>query len=475
MSENVTQEIMTTAFGEVATAQNVPITQITAQYSLLEGTLTVLDNNSSGSAFAQDSLFQAESGTDPAGLAAILTSKQLAYRAGQGALARISAIFDIPADNYQQGAGLINSEDVFAFGSVNSEFGVIHSFNGVVEAQELTITVPAAGAENATITLDGTPYSVPLTASTVEVNAWEIAESLTAQDSVHRCTSNGNTVYVLNIVSKATTTYSFTSGTAVAAFVQKAVGAAPTTVLIPQSDWNIDTMNTLNIDKLNDYQVQYNGVIEFSIQDSTTGMMNLVHRIEHTNNNILPSASNPIFRVGWLIQNKGNIINKSIKGSFASSFIEGVPVADAPPRALTASAVGIATSATNLIAFRNRTHFGDKVNRIAVLLKFLSFATQANKPVFFELIIDPVFSSPVDFEYQNKEGSTIEFTKDNVLVTGGQIVGATTVVSGPSQIIDASKNILASIGPSTVFCISARVSSGAAGDMQASVTFQEDF
>lgn len=471
--ESNTDGVVTTAFGEAAVVQNVPIMQITAQYSLLAGTLTVIDNNTSGTAFTEDSLFQAETGTDPDGLAAILTSKQLAYRAGQGALARISAVFDTPTADHIQGAGLINAEDSFAFGSVNDVFGVTHYHDGVVEAQELTITSAATGTENATITLNDIAYTVPLSSSSIEVNAWEIAQALSAQDSVHRSTSNGDTVYVISIISEPGGVYSFSSPSAVASFTQKTAGSIPIKTIVPQALWNIDTMPSLDILKLNDYQIQYNGVIEFSIQNAMSGMMDLVHRIPWTNNNVLPSASNPIFRVGWITQNKGNTVNKSIKGSFASAFIEGFPITDTPPRSITADATSIGTALTSLIIFRNRTHFNNKINRITTLLKFLSFATQANKPAFFELIINPVFDSPVDFEYADKANSVIELSTENIGVSGGTVVSAITVID--SAIIDTSNNVLTNVAPNTIFCIAARVSSGSAGDMQAAVTYQEDF
>ena len=475
MSFDPQQELTKSAFGEVSVTSNFVITQVNAIYSQFRGTLTFIDESSSGSTSIGDSKFILQTGTAADGLASVLTSRHLSHRSGQGSLARFSALFDVPVADNRQAAGLINAENAFAFGSFNAEFGIIYSHGGVVEAQELTITTPASGAENATITLDDVPLTVPLTGATVEVNAYEIAESLNAQSMTHRSTSNGATVYVINVLSEPKGVYSFSSATAVAAFVQKAAGLAPTIEFTPQSAWNQDVKADLITSNLNNYQIQFNGVIEFSIQDSETGDMVLVHRINHTNTSTLPSVGNPTFRVGWLVQNKGNTTDTKVEGHFAAVFVEGLPGSDNPPRAITASVAAVGTTATSIAIIRNRTHFGDKINRVLTIMKFVSFATQANKPAFFELIINPVFGTPVDFEYLDKENSIIEVSLDNVTVTGGLIVGALTVESGNSVVLEVQPSVVTSIEANTVFCIASRVSSGAAGDMQATMTVQEDF
>jgi hypothetical protein len=164
---NRQQFLQKTAFGETSVAEPTPVIQISAQYGLIDEVMEIV--SAGGTTFNGDSLFNVSSGTNPLGLASLNTNKQLSYKPGQGALARFTALFSPWAANSLQAAGLINSEDAFAFGyfdtvgAESDKFGVIYSKGGKTERQELTITTAATGAENATVTVNGTPYTVPLT------------------------------------------------------------------------------------------------------------------------------------------------------------------------------------------------------------------------------------------------------------------------------------------------------------------------
>lgn len=97
-------------------------------------------------------------------------------------------------------AGAATASDVIAFGYEGAEFGVFYTHNGAVVVYELQVTGAAAGAENATVTINGTGYTVPLTAGTVELNAYEIATSLNAQVPVYNFSQNGDTVVLRSIL-----------------------------------------------------------------------------------------------------------------------------------------------------------------------------------------------------------------------------------------------------------------------------------
>ena len=110
----VETEQQKTAFGENSVAEPTPVVQISAQYGLTDEVMEIVNNG--GSTSNGDSLFKVSSGTNPLGLASLSTSKQLAYKPGQGALTRFTSIFSPWSANSLQAAGLINSEDAFAFG-----------------------------------------------------------------------------------------------------------------------------------------------------------------------------------------------------------------------------------------------------------------------------------------------------------------------------------------------------------------------
>jgi len=491
VSENVSRELLTTAFGEIKAEQSNPISQISAEYGLFDQTLTVIDSGASGTNTIVDNKFTCQTGTDSAGLASILSLAQLKYRPGQGALARFTSVFTAGVADSQQVAGLITAENVFGFGYIGAAFGVIHAFNGEAETQELTITTPAAGGEDATITVDGTGFTVPLTAGTVQHNAFEIALSLDSQVVNYNFTSNDDVVVSQALISGPMGSFAFSSSTAVAAWVQETAGVDPTINFTPQASWNVDPrinpgldpediLENLDPTKGNVYQIQYQylgfGAIKFFLEDNDTGEFVLVHMIKFTNTSTLPSVNNPTFRIGWLCRNLGNTSNLTTAGSSAGIFIEGLARRDTPARSDFNDQLSVGTTLTNIASFRNRISFGGKVNRIPIFPSLVSASTQANKSAFFQLLANPTYGGDLDFSYIDKNSSVMEVAKDSVSVTGGVVVGTVTVVNGSSLLLRLNSGASQStvLNPGNTLCIASQVSSGAAGDMQASLTWQED-
>ena len=488
MSFDPQQELTTTAYDEVRGSEDTPVTQISASYGLLNLTLTVLDSGASGSNTVVNDLFTCQTGVAADGLASILSLRQLAARPGQGILERIDAIFSVGVADSIQGAGLITSENSYAFGFVGTAFGIIHAHGGVSEEQELTITVPAAGAETATITINGNPFSVPLTAGTVQHNAFEIANSLQAQVTNYNFTSNDDQVVAQSLLAGPQGAFAFSStGAAVAAWVQEHAGVSSIIEFFAQSSWNVDDRLTETIPSTNTkldplkgnlYQIQINsnfGAVNFFIEDSTTGVFVLVHQIREANLNTLPNVTNQAFRLGWFVNNTGNTTNLTVSGNAASGFIEGKLKRSTPPRAEDQNQLAVGTALTNIITFRNRIHFGGKVNRVEILPILATLSSQTNKSAFFEIRFEPNFGGDLDFFYIDKDNSVMEIAIDAVTVSGGTLIAAITVVAGSSELLEFNirEDLELVQFPGGVFSIAARVSSGAAADMQATGTWAE--
>lgn len=480
------EELPTTAFGDLKTESKTPVTQLSAEYGLLTKTLTVTDSNASGSNAIVDNKFTCQSGVAIDGLASILSLRQIKYRAGQGALAEFTAIFSPGVVDNQQAAGLITAENVFTFGFVDDVFGITHAHDGESESQELTITTAAAGTENATVEVNGAAYIVPLTAGTIQHNAFEIANSLNTQVPNYAFSSNDDQVVAQATLPEPAGVFSFTSATAVAAWTQTIAGVAITVDHIPQADWNIDTRLTgdsediLDTAKGNVYQIQYQylgfGAIKFFVEDSKTGNFILVHIIRYANKFLTPSVTNPSFRVGWLVRNLGNNTNVTVSGSSAGLFVEGKIKRNTPPLSENNTQLGVGLVLTNIIAFRNRLHFGNKVNRAEVFPLLAAAATDANKPAVFEIIANPEFGGDVDFTYVDKVNSLMEIATDSVPVLSGRNIGTITVVAGSSETIpfNEREDLDFTAFPGTSFSIAARITGGSAALMQASGTWQED-
>lgn len=476
-----------TAFGELKAESVTPITQISAEYGLLGQVLTISDSAASGVNSVINNKFNCQTGTSATGLASITSLRQLSYKSGQGAIGRSSAIFSPGVALNQQVTGLISAENIFGFGFNGVEFGIIHAHDGESESQELTITTPATGSETATVTVNGTGFSVPITAGTIQHNAFEISNSLNTQVSNYTFSSNDDQVVAQARIPGAQGAFSFSSSTAIAAWVQVTSGIEPTIDFIDQNDWNVDTRLSGDSDDILDplkgnvYQIQYQylgfGAIKFFIEDNKTGDIMLVHVIRYANKNVKTSVTNPSFRVGWLTRNIGNTTNVTISGGSAGAFIEGNIRRSTPPRAETSAQLSVGSVLTNIITFRNRIHFGGKVNRVEILPLLATMSTQTNKSAFFEIRANPTFSGgDLDFSYTDKDNSVMEIATDPVAVSGGILIAAKTVVAGSSEDLvfnTQSEQIFAAL-PGNTFTIAARVSSGAAADMQATGTWVED-
>lgn len=485
MSFDPQQDLSKTAYNEVKAEENTAITQLNARYGLLDLTLTVTDAAASGTNTVVNDLYTCQTGTSATGLASILSLRQLSARAGQGAIQRIDAVFTAGVANSQQAVGLITSENSYVFAFLGTSFGIAHTHGGVSESQTLTVTTPAAGVETATITVNGTGFSVNLTAGTVQHNAFEISNSLNSQVPNYNFSSNDDEVVAQSLLNGVQGSFAFTSSTAVAAWVQDHAGVSSVLDFIAQAAWSEDTRLTgtteeiLDPTKGNWYQIQICsnfGMVRFYLEDSDTGIPILVHTINSANLNTLPNVTNPTWRLGWIVQNFGNTTNITCAGSETGGFIEGRVKVNSLPRAEENDQLAVGTTSTNIIAFRNRLHFGGKVNRAEILPLLVTLSTQTNKSAFFEIIADPVFGGDLDFSYIDEENSIMEVALDAVTVSGGRLLGAFTVVAGNAQPLNFNERVdqdFVSL-PGRIFAIVSRVSSGAAADMQATTSWKED-
>ena len=490
---NKQQVLQKTAFGELSVAEPTPVVQVSAQYGVTDEMMSIV--SAGGTTSNGESLFKTSTGINPLGLSSLNTRKQLAYKPGQGALARFTALFTQGVNNSLQAAGLINSEDAFAFGyfdiggASDNAFGVIYSTGGKVEHQELTITTASSAIENATVTVNGVGYTVPLTNAGGDANitATEIANSLSSQVANFLFSANTtggvSIVSSIDLIPEANAAYTFTSGTAAGAWVQQVAGAGPNIQLIKQTDWNRNKMLTdggdefiLDPTKGNVYSIsiQYLGFgdINFHIENPTTGEPVLVHQIEYANQNITPSVSNPTFRIGWLARNLGNTSDLSVKGASASGFIEGKNIIDTLPRAVESVTTTVGTAQENVITIRNRFHFGDKVNRSDIVPLLLSMGTEGAKGAFFRLTANSTFATPLNFSYIDEQSSVAEVATDQTVVSGGRFI-ASFLVTQQGKIV-SSNDFKTRIFPDDELTLSAAVTANPAAVMYGSAVWQED-
>lgn len=471
------------AFGESLFVEPTPIVQVYAMYGVRDDMQQLIAGN--GSISEVDSNFVVQSGTGATNITSLLTEEQAQYRAGQGLKNRWTALFETSAANSIQASGFINAEDGFVFGYDGTEFGIARGHGGIAELQELTITTPAAGAENATITINNTPYVVPLTAGTVEHNAWEISEWLRKNVPNFFFSSNKAVVQALFVFPLALGTFAFTSATAVAAWAQQTVGTPPLFDWVPMADWSNPPSWTIDPTKGNvfEIQIQYLGYggIRFYVENPNNSNLELVHVYGYANENIVPSVSNPTFRIGWTIQNLGNTTNLTIRGSSAGAFVEGKIIFDERSRTVSETIVNLGATQVNFITIRNRYSINNRVNRISAYPHFLLISAAHNKPVIFHMHIGDEFTGDMLYDYIDEANSAIEFctTPDAaaadvpaVSVEGRGVLQVRTRSTQPIQF--DLRNIFKSLRQGEALTISVLTDSGTGAEADASLVWVED-
>lgn len=476
MSNNVQETFQKTAFGELSVAQYTPVIQVTAQNGLNDKTEGIIANG--GTVDAIDSEFMVSTGADPAGFAALLSRRAFMYRAGQGGMCRLTARFTQGVADSQQIAGFINGVDGFSFGYDGDTFGILRRHDGEDAIQELQVTTGAAGAENATITIDGIGYSVPLTNSSINQNAVEIANSLSAQVPNFSFTANQDIVTALSGLSQPLTIFAFSSATAVAAWTIINGGALAIQEWVYQADWNGDTADWLDPTKGNVYQIMFQylgyGDIDFYIEEPETGLFVLVHKIKYANANIKPSVADPVMRIGYACNNIGNTSDIQIHGASMSAFNQGIVKITEPGRSKAVTKAAVPTTIlTPIFTLRNRLVKGGNRNREEMFPVYMSVYTDAGKGSIIRVIKNGTLSDDQSFEYVNEQSSIAEFDTAASSVTGGEEVITDVVASG-----SVSKQELLTrndfIFNGEQLTVAAFIPSGASGDFIITFSWQED-
>lgn len=476
MSNNVQiepQKLPLTAYDQLLISDSYPVMQITGHYGILDDVLSI---SLGGTTTTSNSNFIASTGNGPNNVAAIVSNREIQYRAGQGIRCEISAIFTQGVQNSSQNAGFITSESAFGFGYNGEDFGIVHAQGGDLESQELTITTGASGAESASVDVDGVNYSVPLTSGTVEQNAYQIATYLDDIDPRYNFTSVGAVVYCLaQLPDFGGGLFSFSSTTSAGSWVQIKSGTTPIETWVNQADWNGELVN-IDPTKGNVYQIQaqylgYGGIF-FWVKDPLTSRFVLVHTIHYESTATIPSVSNPIFRIGWGCRNKGNTSDIQVKGASAGAFNEGVVRYDGRPKGICQENLSVGAAFKNILSFRNRLTFNNEANRAEIIPLFLSLSTDTTKTAVFEILINPTVAGELLFSRYDPN-SLMETANDDVLITGGSVISCFDVSSTGALLVEIDKIIEAML-PGDIYCIAAKVTSGANSEMDAALTWKED-
>jgi hypothetical protein len=466
------------AFGEVVSAKLTPIVQVTAQYGL-RGEVETLALGAGAKAEAVDSKFSVESGTGASNLASIASTRLATYRAGQGLVARFTALFTQGVEGSTQASGLLSSESGFSFGYNGDDFGIVHARGGDLEQWDIKITTPATASEVATVTIDGNSYPVNITSGTVAKNAYEISTQLNAVVAGYSFSSVGDTVNVLASISDlGGGVFSFSSPTATASLTKIKSGVIADELWYPSSEWNVRPNYPIDPTLGNVYQIQMQylgfGGIKFFIENKSTANFDLVHVIRYADSSIDPSVSNPIFRVAWGVRNTGNTNNLTVQGASGAIFIEGDVEVDTGTIGRSVFQPLIGSALTSVLSLQSRRTYFGTANRAEIMLRSLVLSTDSTKPARFSLIRNPVVATGEFLEFTSLGDNNLgQISETAAEIIGGEVIAEYSVGPESSFSVELGE-VAAVLLPGEIACIAANTTGGNASTMGASLTWQDD-
>lgn len=214
---------------------------------------------------------------------------------------------------------------------------------------------------------------------------------------------------------------------------------------IPQASWNVDTMDgngpsgeVLDHTQGNVYKIQYMrlefGNINFYIESKNTGKFILVNQIQYTNNNTVPSLTNPGMQLMAQVISSGaaSYMELSSMGLYTEGYAN-------PQLGIRNNVTGLNNLNTDLLctlSIRNDLVFSSITSQLMVFPDQMSLLNTSNSgvDVIFSLYLNPSFDSPLTFTQVNPN-SCVSYSTDTTTFTGGSFIGSFGLSSGSSKSI----------------------------------------
>lgn len=431
-------------FGTTLTSNMAPTGQSTFTYGI-NSTMWLTGSTGAGaSVTASEAVVTCSSGTSLSGSASVTLLRGNKYRAGQGGMARFTAIFGPGAPDTLQLAGIFNIESGYHFAvSGSNSFGILHRETSKREVRSFTITSPPAGAATLVVTLNGSPITVSIngggsnnqTSHQISQGDYSQVGSGWTSESI-----DGIVYFLAKNPGPQTGTFSITNGgVSIATTSTVQSGVLPVDTFISQSSWNIDRMDgsgasrfTLDRTKGNVYGIGYQylgfGNSMFSVEDPETGLLTACHMIQRSGTSTSVNIRNPLMTVGWITINSGSQASSvSVKGASAAAFNEGNIVRNI---GTSFSAVGIKNNISStevpVLTIRANTLFNNQCCYGEVVPFNLSAANDSGASASGKILKVFVYKNiglggPVNFTHVDSTKSMVAYdTSATSIITGGR-------------------------------------------------------
>lgn len=442
-------------FGSALTSDLTPSGQGIFTYTINPAIWTTSSNGSGASVTLDSSnnVVVCSSGTSTSGSAGVRLARGVKYRAGQGSVCRLTAIFGDGVSGSYQLAGVGNNECGYYFAMSGSNFGILHRERSKLEIRSFTITTGVATSTNVTVNLGGYSKIVSIAGGS---NIYQTAHELSRADYSDvdggwTAESHGATVMFRRIQpGPSNGTYTLSGGTIAYTAAQIQAGINPTETFISQSAWNIDPLDgsgpsrfTLDRTKGNVYSVGYQylgfGDPTFSVEDPETGTFTYCHRIQTANSRTSTVLKNPHMFAGWQADNVGSSTSVTVKGASAGTFTEGLVnrnIGASFSYAVTKASLsdGVAVPAVTIRAdqvYNSMACYGE------IDVFNISIGTDTGSAASIRLLQVSVYKNatltgPVNFQYIDSSSSLCSYDTSATGFSGGQLVKAFLVAANSS-------------------------------------------
>lgn len=421
----------------------VPVIQNDFTYGINSG----LSNQYSyglGVASGLSGLLVCSAGPGVDSMGSLVSKRRVRCQPGQSMLGVFSAILESGTAGNNQLVGFGDQENGIFFGTIGTQFGIIRKSFGVSQYATLTINSGSLFSQNATVTLNGSGYTVATTSGTAATTTFELSNfDYGKLNPGWEVAPVGSTVVFKSLSAEPLTglfRLDFTLAGPIASgniasgvFTQTVTGATGSTEIIPQTSWNVDVMDgsagaanpstrSLDINKGNVYAIEMNphfGAMNFYIADSENGKFNKVHTINYGNRNLVPSLSNYSLPFYISSKNTTNTSKVSVKCGFGSAFVKG-DKRSKTDRNKTVTKTSVGTGLTPLFSIRNGLFaLGNKSNQLELALKNLVISNIGTKGAEIYLIEDGVLNNTASFAKLSAASSMVEVDTAATSVTGG--------------------------------------------------------
>lgn len=251
---------------------------------------------------------------------------------------------------------------------------------------------------------------------------------------------------------------------------------------IAQADWNVDPMTgsgpsgqTLVPTNGNVYRIQYQwlgfGMIKFYIENTNTGLFQLVHEIKYANTSAATTLLNPSLPLMFEAANTANNTDISIKVPSMAAFVEGKLVNTG---LVFSKGVSLSVSTKAAIwTLKCNTTFNSITNKKYIQPLMISLAPTGNIILTYELILNATLGGSPSYTDISATTSVSSFDIAGTTVSGGRSLGVFYVNGNNNITIDLSELNL-SLNPDDTLTI-AGTSSGVASTAAAALTWVEQF